>query len=156
MATKKWRGQTATIEITGNNMPADPIGVIDNPEVSAPEQEVQELRGAGSTEWQDLQKTETSVGVSGDIAAWDITAWDRLIDYDDAQGKLDDSADVATFTVTVTYEAADESTKEIPVVDAYVDGSIPLGGSREEWIGMTLEMRGRTLGSMTNTDASSA
>lgn len=154
MATKKWRGQTATIEITGNSLPADPIGVIDEPEVAAPEQEVQELRGAGSTEWQDLQKTATSVTVSGEIAAWDIEAWDRLIDYDEAQGQLDDSAEVATFTVTVTYEAADGSTKEIPVVEAYVDGSIPLGGSREEWIGMSLELKGRTLGSITNTDAS--
>jgi hypothetical protein len=39
-------------------------------------------------------------------------------------------------------------------VDAYVDGSIPLGGSREEWIGMSLSLVGRTLGSITNTDAS--
>jgi hypothetical protein len=154
MPQKTWRGQTATIEITGNSMPSEPIGVIDNPEVAAPEQEVQELRGAGSTEFQDLQKTETSVSVSGDVAAWDIEAWDRIIDYDEVAGKLDDSAEVATFTVTVTYNAADGSTKEIPVVDAYVDGSIPLGGSREEWIGMSLSLVGRTLGSITNTDAS--
>lgn len=152
--TKKWRGQTATLEITGNSLPDDPIGVIDEPEVAAPEQEVQELRGAGSTEFQDLQKTATSVTVSGEVAAWDIEAWDRLIDYDEAAGQLDDSAEVATFTVTVTYEAADGSTKEIPVVEAYVDGSIPIGGSREEWIGMSLELVGRTLGDITNTDAS--
>lgn len=154
MAVKKWRGQSATIEITGNGLPSDPIGVINDPEVSAPEQEVQELRGAGSTEWQDLQKTETAVGVSGEVAAWDIETWDALVDYDSTNGKLDDTADVATFTVTVTYEAADGSTKEIPVVEAYIDGSIPLGGSREDWIGMTLEMRGKTLGTITNTDAS--
>lgn len=152
--TKKLRGQTATIDITGNGLVADPVGVLDNPEVSAPEQEVQELRGAGSTEWQDLQKTETAVTVSGDVAAMDLEAWDALIDYDDVNGKLDDSADVATFTVTITYEAADGSTKEIPVVDAYIDSSIPLGGSREEWIGMDLSFRGRTLGTISNTDAS--
>jgi len=149
---KKLRGQTATIDISGNNLSDDPIGVIDNPEVTAPEQEVQELRGAGSTEWQDLQKTATSVGVSGDIMAFDLDAWDKIIDYDDVADELDDSADVQTFTVTVTYEAADGSTKEIAVQDAYVDGSIPLGGSREEWIGMTLELIGRTL-TIANTDA---
>lgn len=150
--TKKWRGQTATIDISGNGLATDPIGVIDSPEVSAPEQEVGELRGAGSTEWQDLQKTSTSVTVSGEVAAWDLEAWDNIIDYDSVNGKLDDSADVATFTVTVTYEAADGSTKEIVVQDAYVDGSIPLGGSRDEWIGMSLELKGKTL-SITNTDA---
>jgi len=152
MALKYFRGQTATLELSGNSMPAEPVGVLDNPEVGAPEQEVQELRGAGSTKRQDEQKTETAVTVSGDIAAWDLETWDRLIDYDEAQSQLDDSADVATFTVTVTYEAADGSTKEIEVQDAYVDGSIPLGGSREEWIGMTLELRGSDL-TITNTDA---
>lgn len=154
MAPKKWRGQSATIEISGGSLPADPIGVIDEPEVAAPEQEVQELRGAGSAEWQDLQKTEISVAVSGTVMAWDLETWDRLVDYDDVAGELDTSADVQTFTVTVTYEAADGSTKEIPVNDCYVDGSIPAGGSREEWIGLDLSFRGRNLGSITNTDAS--
>jgi hypothetical protein len=132
-------------------MPADPIGIIDDPEVAAPEQEVQELRGAGSTKWQDLQKTETAVTVSGTIAAWDIEAWDRMIDYDDQAGELDDSADVATFTVTITYTSSDGATKEIPIENCYVDGSIPLGGSRDEWIGLDLEMRGQDIGSITNT-----
>lgn len=153
MATKKFRGQTSTIELSGGSMPADPIGVIDEPEVAAPEQEVQELRGAGDTSWQDLQKTETAVTVSGTVAAWDLETWDRLVDYDDVNSELDTSAEVQTFTVTVTYTAADGSTKELAVQDAYVDGSIPLGGSREEWIGMDLEFRGRTV-SITNTDAS--
>jgi len=154
MATKKWRGQEATIEISGGSLPTDPIGIIDNPEVAAPEQEVQELRGAGSTEWQDLQKTSTSVTVTGTVAAWALETWDRLIDYDDVNGKLDDTAEVQTFTVTVTYTAADGSTKEIPINDCYVDGSIPLGGSREEWIGMDLSFKGKSVGSITNTDAS--
>lgn len=149
---KTWRGQLATIDISGNSLPSDPIGVIDEPEVAAPEQDVQELRGAGSTEWQDLQKTSTSVVVSGTVAAWKIDAWDRLVDYDDVAGALDDSADVATFTVTVTYEAADTSTKELEVSPAYVDTSIPLGGSREEWIGMDLSFRGKTVSNITNTD----
>lgn len=149
---KKWRGQTATIEISGGSLPTDPIGVIDDPEVAAPEQEVQELRGAGDTKWQDLQKTETAVAVTGTVMAWDIETWDRLIDYDDVAGELDSTADVQTFTVTITYEAADTSTKEIPINECYIDGSVPLGGSREEWIGMDLSFRGKDIGSITNTD----
>lgn len=150
-ALKKWRGQSATVEVTGNNMPTEAVGVLDEPEVAAPEQEVQELRGAGSAERVDIQKTAISTSVSGDIAAWDIETWDRLIDYDDAADELDTSAEVATFDVTMTFEANDGSTKEIQVLDGYIDGSIPLGGSREDWIGFTLELEGRQL-TITNTD----
>ena len=154
MATKKFRGQQATIEVSGGQLPTDPIGIIDEPEVSAPEQEVQELRGAGDARWQDLSKTEIAVTVTGTVMAFDLETWDRLVDYDEAQEQLDHSAEVQTFTVTVTFEASDGSTKEIPINECYVDGSIPIGGSREEWIGLDLQFRGRDLGSITNTDAS--
>ncbi len=150
---KKWRGQTAVIEISGPGLPTEALGIIDNPEVSAPEQEVQELRGAGSAERQDTQKTSIGVTASGDILTWDIETWDRLIDYDEAAGELDTSADVVEFDMTFIYKAADGSEKEIQVLDGYIDGSVPLGGSREEWIGFTLELQGRQL-SITNTDAS--
>jgi hypothetical protein len=148
---KYWRGQEAVLEVSGGSLPTEAVGVLDSPEVAAPEQDVQELRGAGSTKRQDVQKTATSVTVSGEVAAFNIDTWDRLIDYDDANDELDDSAEVATFTVTVTYEAADDSTKEIAVQNAYVDGSIPIGGSREEWIGLSLEFVGDDL-TITNTD----
>ena len=152
--TKTLRGQTATIEITDEGSTDIPVGILDNPEIEAPDQTVEELRGAGSTEWKDIMKTETAVPISGEVSAFDLDAWDTLVDYDDAAGKLDDSADVATFTVTFTFEAADGSTKEITAGPAYVDGSIPLGGSREEWIGMDLNLRAKTITNITNTDAS--
>lgn len=151
MTTKYWRGQEAVIEVSGGSLPTEAIGVIDEPEVGAPEQEVQELRGAGSTKIQDLQKTATSVSVSGEVAAFDIDTWNRLIDYDDAASELDNTSEVATFTVTVTFTAADDSTKELAVQNAYVDGSIPIGGSREEWIGLSLEFIGDDI-SITDTD----
>ncbi len=155
MATKKFRGQSATLEISGNNLASEAVAVIDEPEVAAPEQTVQTLRGAGSTKIQDRQKTETEVSVSGEISAFALDTWDRLIDYDEAAGQLDNSPEVPLFDVTVVYTAADGSTKEIVVKDCHVDGSIPLGGSREEWIGMSLELVGSDL-SITNTDAASA
>lgn len=151
--TKKLRGQTATIELKDDGGTTIPVAILDNPEIEAPDQTVEELRGAGSTEWKDLMKTETAVPVSGEVSAFDLDAWDQLVDYDSTAGKLDDTAEVATFEVTFTFEAADGSTKSITVADAYVDGSIPLGGSREEWIGMDLSLRGRTITDITNTDA---
>jgi len=155
MAIKKWQGQKAVLEISGGNLPTEPFGIIDEPEISAPEQEVQQLRGAGDdVRWQDLQRTSVEVGVSGTILTWDMETYERLIGYDDVAGEMDYSPDVKTFTVTVTFESSDGSTKEIPVNECYIDGSIPLGGSREEWISMDLSMVGRYIGEIVNTDAS--
>lgn len=155
MATqKKFRGQSATVSVKHNGEKI-PMGILDDPEVSAPNAEISELRGAGSTEWQDLQKTATHVEVSGELMSYSIDAWETLIDYDETAGKLDDSAEVRLFEVIVDYEAADGSTKEIPVVDCYTE-NVPLGGSRDEWIGMSLDFTGRTLGQIVNNDADSA
>lgn len=152
---KKLRGQSATIEVeeeeSGDILT---LGVLDNPEVTAPEQEVQELRGAGSTEWQDIQKTATSATVSGEVADMQLDAWDQLVDYDTANSKLDDSPEVKTFLITVEWEASDGSTKAITAGPGYVDGSIPIGGGREEWAGLDLEFVCKTISDIVNTDAS--
>jgi hypothetical protein len=151
--SKTWRGQESVIEIEDTNGNQVPVGILDDPAVTAPEQDVQELRGAGSTEFQDLQKTETSPTSSGTVSEFAIDAWDDLVDYDETAGKLDDSADVKQFDVTTIFEAADGSTKEIILKDAYVDGGIELGGSRDDFIGLDLTFVGRTI-EITNTDAS--
>lgn len=151
MTEQYWRGQTATVSLSGGSLPTTAVGVLDDPEVAAPEQNVEELRGAGSTKRQDIMKTETGVTVSGEVMAWDIDTWDELIDYDDVADELDNSADVQTFTVTVEFDAADTSTKSIEVSNCYVDGSIPISGSREDWLGLSLEFVGDDL-SITNTD----
>lgn len=151
--SKTWRGQESVIEIEDTNGNTVPVGILDDPAVTAPEQDVQELRGAGSTEFQDLQKTETAPTSSGTVSEFAIDAWDDLVDYDEAAGKLDDSADVKQFDVTTIFEAADGSTKEIILKDAYVDGGIELGGARDDFIGLDLTFIGRTI-EITNTDAS--
>lgn len=152
---KKWQGQKAVLEASGGNLPADPFGLIDSPEISAPEQEVQQLRGAGDdVRFQDLQRTSVQVGVTGTVLSWGIETYERLIGYDDVSSEMDYSPDVPTFTVTVTFESSDGSTKEIPVEECYIDGSLPVGGSREEWISLDLQMVGRYIGEITNTDAS--
>jgi len=150
--SKKFRGQTATMEIEDTSGTTIGTAVLDNPEITAPEQEVSELRGAGSTEWVDVQKTETSVTASGEVMGYDIDAWDQLIDWDSQAGEVDDSAEVKQFEITFTFESADGSTKEIVVGPGYIDGGVPLGGARDEWIGMTPEFVCQTIISITNTD----
>jgi len=91
---KTWRGQESVIEIEDTNGNPVPIGIIDDPSVSAPEHTVEELRGAGSTEFQDLQKTETAPTASGTVSEFAIDAWDDLVDYDSTNDKLDDSIEI--------------------------------------------------------------
>lgn len=151
---KKLRGQTAILEVQDED-DADVIttaAVLDNPFVAVP-QEVQEGRGTGDTTWFDIQKTETAVLMGGDIMTMDLDAWDRLVGWDEAAGELDESADVPTFTGTMTFEAADGSTKEITAGPGYRNNDLELGGGREEWIGMTLELRCQTIQDITNTDS---
>lgn len=150
--SKTWRGQESVIEIEDTNGNPVPIGIIDDPSVSAPEHRVEELRGGGSTEFQDLQKTETAPTASGTVSEFAIEAWDDLVDYDSTNNKLDDTAEVKQFDVTTIFEAADGSTKDIVLKDAYVDGGIEIGGSREDFIGLDLTFVGRTI-EITNTDA---
>lgn len=154
MASKKWRGQEAVLEASGGNLPSEPFGILQEVELAAPEQEIQQLRGAGSTEFVDVMRTSTEVSVSGELMSWDPDAYEEFVAYDDVAGELDDTADVNQFTVTVTFSASDGSTYEVPVLDCYIDGSLPIGGSREDWQGMSLEVIGRTLGDTTFTDAS--
>lgn len=152
---KKWRGQLATLEITDDagNLSADPIGVIQEVSVS-PTHNIEELEGAGSTEWQDLQRTSRRVEVSGTVSAWDAEAWDTMVGYDSAAGELPDDEEVPTFTVTVEFEASDGSTKEIPVEPCYFNDPPELSGGSDEWIGMELNLVGNGLGGIVNTDAS--
>jgi len=137
-----WRGQTADIEIEQGGT-AVPIGIIDDPEVSVTDN-VEELRGAGPTTWQDLMRTERKVEVTGTVAEWDLDTWTALVGYDEAADELQDSAEVPTWTTTVIYEDTNSETAVFPVVDCYTE-DLPLGGSREEWIGMDFDFSGRTI-----------
>lgn len=150
---KKLRGQTATISLETEAGSEIVVGTLDNPFASVP-QEVQELRGAGDVRWQDLQKTEQAVLIGGDVTSFDLDAWDRLIGWDEVSEQLSQTADVETFNCTVMAEAADGSTKEIKAGPGYRDNDLELGGSREEWWGMSLELRCRDIISITNVDAS--
>jgi len=146
----KLRGQTAAITLEQTDGTEIVVGTLDNPFVSVP-QEVRELRGAGDTRWVDLQKTEEAVLIGGDITSFDIDAWDKLVGYDDVAGELSGDAEVETFNVTIEADGADGSTKEIKAGPGYRNNDLELGGSREEWLGMTLELRCQDIIDITNT-----
>jgi len=155
MALKKWRGQntTATVYEVVTDTEIE-LGVLDSVTVVAPEQEVSELRGTGSTEWVDVQKTETKAGVDGTWAAFSLDAWQQLIDYDEAAGVMDDSAEVKMFEALVELESADGSTMEITAGPGYIDGSVELASSREDWIGSDFNLVCQTISDVTTTDGS--
>lgn len=154
MAGKKLRGQTAAITVEDADTSTEiVVGTLDNPFVSVP-REVQELRGAGDVRWVDIQETEKAVSIGGEVTSFELDAWDQLVDWDDVAGELDSSADVKTFNITIMADASDGSTKEITAGPAYRDTDLELGGSREEWWGMSLEFRARDITDITNTDAS--
>ena len=145
MSENVWRGQTADIEIERNGT-AQTVGIVDNVEIT-PEKDVQQLRGAssdGTITWQDLQQTSLEVSVSGDIMEWDLDTWKAIVGYDEAVDELRSDAEVPTFSITVLYQNAEGNTAAFPIPEAF-DESLPLGGSREEWIGMSLDATGRTI-----------
>ena len=146
----KLRGQTAAITLEQTDGTEIVVGTLDNPFVSVP-QEVQELRGAGDTRWVDLQKTEEAVLIGGDITSFDIDAWDKLVGYDDVAGELSGDAEVEVFNVTITADGAGGETKEIKAGPGYRNNDLELGGSREEWLGMSLELRCQDIIDITNT-----
>jgi hypothetical protein len=140
--TEKFRGQIADIEVDDGGTDV-PVGIIDDPEVTV-SKNIEQLRGAGSVTWEDLMQTEVEVSVSGTIMQWDLDTWKTLVGYDEVADKLDDTADVPTVDVTVIYEDTSGDTAEFEVTEAFSE-DLTIGGSREEWIGLELDVTGKTV-----------
>ena len=151
--TKKLRGQTAMLTLEDADTETEiVVGTLDNPAVAVP-QNVEELRGTGDVRWVDLQKTEQAVEISGEVASMELEAWDKLVGWDEAAEQLSETADVETFNLTIMAEASDGSTKEIKAGPGYRNDDTELGGSREEWWGINIDLRCRDIISITNVDA---
>ena len=146
---RKWRGQEAVLEVSGGNMPTEPFGVLQEVTVT-PDVERDELRGAGDTRFVDVMETARAFDISGEVMAWDPETWDRAIEWDEAAGETDGSADVERFSATVELTASDGSTKVVGFADAYFDPPPEIGGSRDEWMGMTVELRAPDVDSISN------
>lgn len=140
--SERFRGQVADIEVEQGGTTV-PVGVIDEPELTVVSN-VEELRGAGPTTWVDLMRTELAVEVTGTVAEWDLDTWKALVGYDEAADQLREDADVPTWTTTIIYEDTSGDTATFPVQECYTE-SLPIGGSREEWIGMDFDFRGQTI-----------
>jgi len=140
--TLKFRGQTADIEVNDGGTSV-PVGIIDEPEVTVTSS-VEQLRGAGPVTWQDLQRTSLEVSVSGTVMEWDLDTWKTFVGYDDAADQLQTGADVPTWETTVIYEESGGDTAVFPVKECYSE-DVPVGGSREEWIGIDLDFTGKTI-----------
>jgi len=109
MAQTKLRGQTAVITVEDADTATEiGVGTLDNPFVGVP-QDVQELRGTGDVRWVDIQKTEQAVTIGGDVASFDVDAWDRMVGWDEAASELSGSAEVETFNITILAEGPDGS-----------------------------------------------
>lgn len=152
MVETKLRGQTAVITVEDADTQTEiPVGTLDNPFVGVP-QDVQELRGTGDVRWIDLQKTEQAVTIGGDVSTFELDAWDRMVGWDEAAGELSTTADVETFNITIMADGPDGASKEIKAGPGYRDNDLELGSSREEWWGMSIELRAREIISITNTE----
>lgn len=139
------------LEVSGGSMPTDPLGVLQEVTIT-PDGSREELRGAGDTRFVDVMETARAFDVSGSVLAWDLETWDRAIEWDEAAGETDGSADVTRFDATVTLNTADGSSKEIGFVDGYFDPMPEIGGGREEWISLDVNLRFADVDSITNTD----
>jgi hypothetical protein len=152
MAETKLRGQTAVITVEDADTNTEiPVGTLDNPFIGVP-QDVQELRGTGDVRWVDLQKTEQAVSIGGDISSMEKDAWDRMVGWDEAAGELSTTEEVEQFNITLLVETSDGGSKEIKAGPGYRDNDLELGSSREEWWGMSIELRAREIISITNTE----
>jgi hypothetical protein len=149
---KKFQGQKAVIELTGGSLPADPVGVLQSVTIT-PDRETEELRGAGDTRFVDVMETARHFDISAEVMSWDLEAWDRTIEWDEAQSKTDSSADVERFTITVTLKTSDGSTKDIEFADAYFTEMPELAAEQDSYVGLPIELRAPDVTGITNTDA---
>jgi hypothetical protein len=149
MAPLKWRGQEAVLEVSGGSLPTDPIGVLQEVTIT-PDGNREELRGAGTTKFVDVMETARAFDVSGTVLAWDPETWDRAIEWDEAVSETDGSADVQRFDADVKLNAANGSTKDVGFADGYFDPMPEIGGGREDWIGMDINLRFPDVDSISN------
>lgn len=151
--TKKYRGQEAVLEISGGNLPAEPVGVLQEVTIT-PDTDRSELRGAGDTRFVDVAETARAFDVTGTVSAWALETWDRAVEWDDMAAETDGSADVQRFDATVTLNTADGSQKIIEFIDGYFNPPPEISGDRESWQDLSINLRFADVDAITNTDAS--
>lgn len=142
MADNIWRGQEAVVTLKSDGTEKT-VGIIQDVEIS-PSRTIEQLRGAGSREFQDLQQTEFEVDVSSEVLKWSTAAYESLIDYDDANDKISDSSDVPTFSIIGDFKNTDGDEYSLTVESVYFE-DLPLSGDPDSWVGLDLDGIGKNL-----------
>lgn len=150
MAGKVWKGQEATLSIEKNST-SYPIGGLQNVEYET-EKNIEEKFGAGSIKRLDIQQTELRVNVTADVASWDLAGWQALTGYDTTNAEIEDTPTPPTFTVSGTIEAADGTELSITVENCYAE-NVPIGGGKDEWMELELNLTGGDITQLEETTA---
>ncbi len=139
---EKWRGQETTVSIVDQESDSSiPVGVLQDCEFSV-NREVSELYGAGSIKRQDEQATELSISVSATFGAFDAQAFEDLANI--TTSGITDSPDLPKFEITGTFTSSSGTSQSYTVSGVYFE-EVPIGGSRDEWIELSLEGSGNDL-----------
>jgi len=142
MATQKFRGQEATISVTKDGT-SIPVGILDDPELE-PQKDISYLEGSGEITFRDLEQTSLRVNVSGEIAAWDLDTWKAFVGYDEALDQIRTDSEVPTWETEITYVDNNGDEAVFTVTECHTE-NLPLGGARDDWIGMSLDFTGKNV-----------
>lgn len=140
-----FRAQEAVLTVEDEDEEEVDVGIIQEVTVE-PEKETEELRGFGSRMRQDEMATEISVSVSAEFMAFTETGLQDLMGTEDDDGTtiLEDTSDLSLFEISGEFLDTSGESFTIVVKDVYFE-SIPISGSRDDWIGLDLEGTGKTL-----------
>jgi len=97
------RGQEATAVVQGED---GNMGLLQDLSISVP-REYSELTGAGTNKVVDEQQTLVRPEVSGTWGTWTDALFDSLIDFDDVEEEINDTAEPPLFQIEVRIPASD-------------------------------------------------
>jgi len=141
-----WRGQKADLTVTDEETSTSiTVGVLQDIELSV-NRETSELYGAGSIKRQDVQATELNISITATIASFDQTGFETLGNV--TSSGVEDSSDLPTFEVEGQFEDTSGTAMDMLVSGVYFE-EVPLSGSRDEWVEMSLEGTGADIISQT-------
>lgn len=135
---RTYRGQEATVTFTDAGIP---VGILQNWELTV-EWEFADLRGAGSPKRQDDQKTAVDVSISAEWAEWSEEGYIKVVDFDEGNDQLDETADVAHFDVELSIPSSDGGNTITPTVENVRFPSPSLSADPDSWVTLGIEGEG--------------
>jgi len=144
----KYRAQDAVLSFASSNIN---VGIIQEVSVEV-EKETGQLRGFGSVMRQDEQQTAVDVSVSAEFMAFTEEGLRELIGMETTtvdgndEYTIQDTSDIPTFDIIGEFNPVDDTaTKtDATISEAYFE-TVPISGSREDWIGLELDGTAETM-----------